>query len=175
MAENEHPTTPRVCSYEGSDYQTSFWETGARRYEDAVEAIALKRLLREPGRLMLELGAGAGRNTPRYADWQGVVLVDYSRTQLLQARERLGESPRFVYVAADIYQLPFVPGLFDGATMIRTLHHMADPKLALQNVRGVLAENAVFILEFANKRNLKAIARWLAGKQEWNPFAHGQV
>lgn len=175
MAENEHPTTPRVCSYEGSDYQTSFWETGARRYEDAVEAIALKRLLREPGRLMLELGAGAGRNTPRYADWQRVVLVDYSRTQLLQARERLGESPRFVYVAADIYQLPFVPGLFDGATMIRTLHHMADPKLALQNVRGVLAENAVFILEFANKRNLKAIARWLAGKQEWNPFDHGQV
>ena len=79
MAENEHPTTPRVCSYEGSDYQTSFWETGARRYEDAVEAIALKRLLREPGRLMLELGAGAGRNTPRYADWQRAVLVDYSR------------------------------------------------------------------------------------------------
>jgi hypothetical protein len=52
---------------------------------------------------------------------------------------------------------------------------MADPKLALENVRGVLAENAVFILEFANKRNLKAIARWLTGKQKWNPFDHEQV
>jgi len=124
---------------------------------------------------MLELGAGAGRNTPRYADWQRVVLLDYSRTQLVQARERLGNNQRYVYVAADIYKLPFVEGLFDGATMIRTLHHMADPKLALQNIRNVLAENAVFILEFANKRNLKAIARWLAGKQKWNPFDHDQV
>ena len=175
MDQNTHPTTPPVCSYEGSDYQDSFWETGTRRYEDAVEAVALQRLLNRPGKLMLELGAGAGRNTPRYADWQRVVLLDYSRTQLVQARERLGESSRYVYVAADIYKLPFVEGLFDGATMIRTLHHMADPKLALESIRKVMAENAVFILEFANKRNLKAIARWLSGKQKWNPFDHDQV
>lgn len=175
MDQNTHSTTPPVCSYEGSDYQDSFWETGTRRYEDAVEAAALKRLLNQPGKLMLELGAGAGRNTPRYADWQRVVLLDYSRSQLVQARERLGGSHRYVYVAADIYKLPFVDGLFDGATMIRTLHHMANPKLALENIRGVLAENAVFILEFANKRNLKAIARWLAGKQPWNPFDREQV
>ena len=175
MDQNIHPTTPPVCSYEGSDYQDSFWETGTRRYEDAVEAVALQRLLNQPGKLMLELGAGAGRNTPRYADWQRVVLLDYLRSQLVQARERLGDSQRYVYVAADIYKLPFVAGLFDGATMIRTLHHMADPKLALENVRGVLAENAVFILEFANKRNLKAIARWLTGKQKWNPFDHEPV
>lgn len=175
MDQNIHPSTPPVCSYEGSDYQDSFWETGNRRYEDAVEAVALQRLLNQPGKLMLELGAGAGRNTPRYADWQRVVLLDYSRSQLVQARVRLGDSQRYVYVAADIYKLPFVAGLFDGATMIRTLHHMADPKLALENVRSVLAENAVFILEFANKRNLKAIARWLAGKQKWNPFDHEQV
>ncbi len=175
MDQNTHTTTPPVCSYEGSDYQDSFWETGTRRYEDAVEAVALHRLLDQPGKLMLELGAGAGRNTPRYANWKRVVLLDYSRTQLVQARERLGDSQRYVYVAADIYKLPFVAGLFDGATMIRTLHHMADPKLALENVRKVLAEKAVFILEFANKRNLKAIARWLAGKQSWNPFSQEQV
>ena len=102
MDQNTHSTTPPVCSYEGSDYQDSFWDTGTRRYEDAVEAVALKRLLNQPGKLMLELGAGAGRNTPRYADWQRVVLLDYSRTQLLQARERLGDSQRYVYVAADI-------------------------------------------------------------------------
>lgn len=175
MDQNAHSNTPPVCSYEGSDYQDSFWERGTRRYEDAVEAVALRRLLNQPGKLMLELGAGAGRNTARYADWQRVVLLDYSRTQLIQARERLGGGSRYIYVAADIYKLPFVEGLFDGATMIRTLHHMADPQLALANVRRVLAENAVFILEFANKRNLKAIARWAIGKQEWNPFERDQV
>jgi ribosomal protein L37AE/L43A len=33
----------------------------------------------------------------------------------------------------------------------------------------------VFILEFANKRNLKAIARWLFRRQSWNPFDHEPV
>lgn len=167
--------TPPICSYEGSDYQRTFWDSGERRYEDAVEQIALKRLLSEPGKLLLELGAGAGRNTPRYSGFERVVLLDYSRTQLLQARERLGEDPRYLFVAADIYKLPFVDGLFDGATMIRTLHHMAQPGLALASVRRVLAENAQFLLEFANKRNLKSILRYLLGRQKWNPFALEQV
>ncbi len=164
-------TQPPVCDYEGSDYQSAFWDQGGRLYEDRVEAIALRRLLPKSGRLMLELGAGAGRNTPRYVGFDRVVLVDYSRSQLQQAQKRLGDSPRYIYVAADIYRLPFVGGLFDAATMIRTLHHMADAPRALAQVHGVLASHATFILEFANKRNFKAIARFALHRQEWNPFS----
>jgi ubiquinone/menaquinone biosynthesis C-methylase UbiE len=163
-------TTPPVCNYEGSDYQTSFWDQGGRQYEDRTEAIALKRLLPKQGRLMLELGAGAGRNTPRYLGFDRVVLLDYSRTQLEQAQQRLGKSDKYIYVAADVYRLPFVDGLFDGATMIRVLHHMADAPKALGQVKNVLASGGTFILEFANKLNLKAILRYLLGKQKWNPF-----
>ncbi|MBI9044457.1 MAG: methyltransferase domain-containing protein [Anaerolineaceae bacterium] len=161
---------PPICSYEGSDYQTSFWEHGGRAYEDAVEEIALKRLLPENGKLLLELGAGAGRNTHRYEGFEKIVLLDYSRTQLEQARERLGTKDRFRYVAADVYHLPFVNGLFDCSTMIRTLHHMAEPRLALEQVRNVLKEQAIFILEYANKKNVKSILRYLLGRQDWNPF-----
>ena len=168
-------TTPPVCDYEGSDYQTSFWEQGGRQYEDRAEAIALKRLLPARGELLLELGAGAGRNTPRYTGYERIVLLDYSRTQLQQARARLGSSPRFIYVAADIYKLPFIDGLFDGATMIRTLHHMAEAPRALAQVRRVLQPGAVFILEYANKLNLKAILRYWLGKQSWSPFSHEPV
>src|SRR5512138_1964571 len=99
---------PPICSYEGSDYQTSFWDQGDRRYEDAVEGVALRRLLPKSGRLLLELGAGAGRNTPRYLGFDRVVLLDYSRTQLEQAQQRLGKSDKYIYVAADVYRLPFV-------------------------------------------------------------------
>ena len=162
--------TPPVCDYEGSDYQTSFWEKGGREYEDRTEAIALKRLLPKGGHLLLELGAGAGRNTPRYAGFDQIVLLDYSRTQLEQAQQRLGTSNKYIYVAADVYCLPFVNGLFDTATMIRTLHHMADAPRALGQVRKVLGSDGIFILEFANKLNLKAIFRYLLGKQNWNPF-----
>ncbi len=164
--------TPPVCSYENSDYQESFWEQGGRAYEDAVEAVALRRLLPPGGgKLMLELGAGAGRNTPRYAAFERVVLLDYSHTQLEQARQRLGESGRFTYVAADIYHLPFASGLFDGATMIRTLHHMADARRALDQVRQALQPGAAFILEFANKQNMKSILRYALRRQSWSPFS----
>jgi ubiquinone/menaquinone biosynthesis C-methylase UbiE len=163
-------TTPPVCDYEGSDYQSSFWDQGGREYEDRVEAIALKRLLPKSGRLMLELGAGAGRNTKRYLSFERIVLLDYSRTQLEQAQQRLRKSDKYVYVAADIYRLPFVDSLFDAATMIRTLHHMADAPKALKQVRNVLAPSSIFILEFANKLNVKAILRYWFKRQSWSPF-----
>ena len=50
------------------------------------------------------------------------------------------------------------------------MHHMADPQAALVRARRVLASGARFILEYANKRNLKAILRWLGRRQSWNPF-----
>ena len=162
--------TPPVCNYEGSDYQTSFWEQGGREYEDRAEAIALKRMLPESGKLMLELGAGAGRNTPRYAGFERIVVLDYSTTQLAQARQKLGIASKYIYVAADVYRLPFRDGQFDAATMIRTLHHMADAPKALSQIWNVLQLDAVFILEFANKLNLKSILRYWLGKQDWNPF-----
>ncbi|MFZ5886178.1 MAG: class I SAM-dependent methyltransferase [Chloroflexota bacterium] len=168
-------THPPVCNYEGSDYQTSFWDRGGREYEDRVEAIAIKRLLPAGGRLLLELGAGAGRNTPRYLGFDRIVLLDYSRTQLEQAQARLGTSDKYIYVAADAYRLPFVDGVFDAATMIRVLHHMADAPRALAQVKNALASGGTFILEFANKQNLKAIFRYLLGRQKWSPFTREPV
>jgi ubiquinone/menaquinone biosynthesis C-methylase UbiE len=167
--------TPPVCNYEGSDYQQSFWEHGGREYEDHAEAIALRRLLPKSGKLMLELGAGAGRNTPRYAGFERIVLLDYSTTQLAQAQNKLGRSEKYIYVAADIYRLPFQDRLFDAATMIRALHHMADAPRALGQIRNVLQPGATFILEFANKLNLKSILRYLFGRQSWSPFNHEPV
>lgn len=165
-----NPEQPPICDYEGSDYQTSFWDESDRAYEDQVEAIALSRLLPESGELLLEVGAGAGRNTPRYQAYKRVVLVDYSSTQLQQAQSRLGTGDRYIYVAADAYRLPFVKGIFDGGTMIRTLHHMAEPKRALEQVRQALQPGATFILEYANKHNLKAILRYVFRMQSWSPF-----
>jgi SAM-dependent methyltransferase len=119
---------------------------------------------------LLELGAGAGRNTRRYNGFDHVILLDYSRSQLKQAQILLGDSDRYTFVAADIYRLPFVDGLFDAATMIRVLHHMADAPAALRQVRNVLQPGANFILEFANKQNLKSILRYALHRQPWNPF-----
>jgi SAM-dependent methyltransferase len=104
-----------------------------------------------------------------------IALVDYSLTQLQQAQQRLGRDGRYIYVAADIYRLPFSAGVFDAATMIRVLHHMAQPQQALEQVRAALTPGAVFILEYASKLNLKAILRFLFQRQPWSPFTREPV
>ena len=169
--DNQNTNKPPVIDYEGSDYQTSFWKEGGREYEDRCEQIALKRLLPDQGDLLLEIGAGAGRNTPRYQGFKRVVVNDFSLTQLQQAQDYLGKSDKYIYVAGDVYRLPFVDGLFDGATMIRVLHHMQDPASALVQISRVLQNDSPFLLEYANKQNLKAILRYWLGRQEWNPFS----
>ena len=161
---------PPVCDYEGSEYQATFWDTGEREYEDRSEARALRALLPPGGRLLLEIGAGAGRNTPRYTGFERIVLLDYSRTQLAQAQARLGRSAHYLYVAAGVSHCPSPPGLSAAATIIRAIPHMPDAPAALRQVRTVLQPGAVFVLEFASKLHLKAIARWWLRRQNWSPF-----
>jgi SAM-dependent methyltransferase len=115
------------------------------------------------------VGAGFGRYTNLFTGYKQVVLLDYSRSQLEYARQHYGDEG-YLYVAADVYKMPFAPGLFDAAVMIRVLHHMADPLAALSGIRGAMRREGVFLLEFANKLNLKAILRWLLRWQDWNPF-----
>ncbi len=158
-----------ICDYEGSDYPTAFWGE-ERTYEDRVERAALRALLPRGGRRLLEIGAGFGRLADLYTGYQQVVLLDYSRSMLRQAQERWGHDPRFRFVVGDLYHLPFVPGLFDVVTMVRVIHHVQAVPAALEQVQAVLTPGGRFILEFANKRHLKAIGRWLLRRQSWNPF-----
>ncbi|MGC9356496.1 MAG: class I SAM-dependent methyltransferase [Anaerolineae bacterium] len=163
-----------VCSYEGSRYRTEFW-TEARAYEDAVERVALRALLPPEGRTLVEIGAGFGRLVDLYQGYDTVVLLDYASTQLEQAVERLGEGgtqghPRYIFVQADFYRHPFVRGLFEAVTMIRTLHHAADAPAFLQGAAEILAPEGALVLEFANKQNLKALLRYLLRRQAWSPF-----
>lgn len=161
---------PRICDYEGSNYRTDFWEGRGRNYEDTVERLVLRQLLPQQGRRLLEIGAGFGRLSQEYAAFDQVVLLDYSFSQLQFAREQLGDEG-YLYVAADAYRLPFQPGVFDAATMIRVIHHFENVPAVVKGIRQVLAKDAAFILEFANKRNAKALLRYAMGRQQWNPNA----
>lgn len=163
---------PKICDYEGSNYRTEFWENKGRDYEDRVERVALRRLLPSSGgRRLLEVGAGFGRLTAEYHMYDQVVLLDYSLSQLQYAQEHLGTSPRYIYVAADAYRLPFHAGVFDGATMVRVIHHMSNVPAVLMQIRRVMSPRGVFILEHANKRNAKAMLRYALKKQTWSPYS----
>lgn len=165
---------PRICDYGDSTYRQDFWEGQGRAYEDAVERGVLKQLLPAGGRRLLEIGAGYGRITDEYEMFEQVVLLDYSLEQLQYARARFGDE-RFLYVAANAYRIPFQPAAFDAATMIRVIHHFENVPAVLDQIRRVLPDKGQFILEYANKRNLKAMLRHLLGLNEWNPYTLSPV
>ena len=165
---------PRICDYGDSTYRQDFWEGQGRGYEDAVERRALSRLLPHSGRRLLEIGAGFGRLTGEYRMFSQVVLLDYSLEQLQYARRRYGDDG-FTYVAADAYRMPFQSSAFDAATMIRVIHHFEDVPAVLGQVHNALAQSGAFVLEFANKRNLKAMLRHIFGSNRWNPFTLAPV
>lgn len=165
---------PEICDYEGSDYRHRFW-THDRRYEDLAERQVLARLLPPSGEAIAELGAGFGRLADLYQGFQRVYLVDYSRTLLRQAQEDHADDPRFTYVAADIRRLPLADASFDAVVTVRVLHHLRDIAPALAEAQRVLRAGAPYLLEFANKRNLKAIGRYALRRQEWSPFERAPV
>lgn len=160
----------RICDYEGSRYRKEFWESGNRQYEDMAERIALAKMLPPTGKRLIEVGAGFGRMADMYKGYEQVVLLDYARTQLEEAQRYLGQDDRFIFVVADVYQLPFVPHLFDALVMIRVMHHLVDAPAALSELKRIISPDGAAIIEYASKRHLKAILRWLLRRQEWNPF-----
>lgn len=161
---------PQVMDYEDSDYQERFWERGGRQYEDLAERIAVRKLLPPTGRRLIEFGAAFGRLAELYDGYEQVILLDYSRSLLRQAQQRLGESGRFVYVAANLYKLPLIDGVVDTAVMVRVMHHLVDVPAALAQIRRTVAAGGVFVAEYASKRHLKAIARYALRRQNWSPF-----
>lgn len=163
------PPTPRVIDYEGSTYSTEFWNP-AREYEDRAERIAIRAMLPPTGKRLIDIGAGAGRLGDLYTGYDEVILMDYARSTVIEARDRWQHDPRFKFVAADLYQLPFVDSAFDSVVMIRVIHHIVDVPRALGNIAAAMKAGGSFVFEFANKRNLKSMARYAMRKQRWSPY-----
>jgi ubiquinone/menaquinone biosynthesis C-methylase UbiE len=159
-----------ICDYEGSKYRADFWENQNREYEDRVERIAMRTLLPPHGKRLVEIGAGFGRLADLYDGYEQVILMDYARSQLEEARRYLGDDERFIFVVADIYKLPFVSDFFDALTMVRVMHHLADVPMALSELYRVMAPAGTAVVEHASKFHLKALLRWMLGRQQWNPF-----
>lgn len=160
---------PRIIDYGKSTYKDDFW-VKAREYEDLAERYALRTLLPAKGGRILEIGAGFGRLASLYQGYEEIVLLDYSEDELRDARQVWGDA-KTRYAAANWYGLPFADGAFDTVVSVRVLHHAEDLPALMREIARVLAPGGTYVLEFANKRNLKAILRFALRRQEWNPFA----
>jgi SAM-dependent methyltransferase len=175
VSESRTRTAIPVIDYEGSRYRVDFWEAQGRNYEDAAERLALRQLLPADGVRIAEIGAGFGRLAELYTGYEQIILFDYSRTLLVDAACKWGTDPRFVFVAGNIYDLPLAEGILDTLVMVRVMHHLADVPAALAQLQRLLHRRSVAVLEFANKRNMKALLRWGLRRQEWSPMEREPV
>ena len=125
------------------------------------------------GALVLEVGAGSGRDTLRLARAGAVgVVLDYSPASLALVREqarRLGLTVHLVQ--ADALAMPFREGAFDVVFHQGLLEHFRDPRpLLAENARVTCRGGRVvvdvpqtFHLYTAMKQVLIALDRWFAG------------
>ncbi len=171
----------RRSDYENYDYQ-EFWEDDKRYYEDRSERMALRKLLKAEeteGKLIIDIGCGFGRLFDEYAGFSRIAMVDYSLNNLKNARMRVNKFlagagvriPKVIYIAADATRLPFRKGSADTILTIRVIHHLADPGKYFDEVDRILKAGGLYLLEFANKRNLKNIIKFLLGRMKLSPFS----
>lgn len=157
-------TTPDVTLYDKHDYDYStYWKS--REYEHFAEVNTLSRLLANAsGTWFIDIGGSYGRHLPLYhKKFHECVIFDYSLNALKQARERAqkGKLRNLHFIAGNVYNMPFKSGVFDWEMMVRVLHHLENAPLAISEISRVARNGGKFVLEFANKKHLKAIARWL--------------
>ena len=125
------------------------------------------------GKLVLEVGAGSGRDSVGLAERGAVsVMLDYSLASLEVAREVAARSGvRPFLVRADALRMPFRDGAFDAVFHQGLLEHFRDPMpLLVENVRALKRDGILLVdvpqryhLYTVLKHALIAAGKWFAG------------
>lgn len=145
------PTSP-----EGTRRTRHRWDRKARFYDrltgpmEQMLGLARGRALvfeRPPTRRMLEIGAGTGKNLPRYPEEALVIATDLSPGMLARAREKAaGGSRRVEFVVTDAEDLAFRDGAFDRVVATCVFCSVPDAVRGLREARRVLRPGGEVIL-----------------------------
>lgn len=139
----------------------AYWH--GRDYEHEAEVIALRAFLSKLGKVktILEVGAGFGRLAPLYINNkstnQKIILSDPCSKQLKFARKNL-VNKKIKFLQASLNELPnkIKPHSIDLLVIVRVLHHIDNLDETFDTISRLLKKDGFLILEFANKRHLKA-------------------
>lgn len=159
-----------VADYNGYDYKKIFWENADRKYEDAADRLAIRKLLPEKIDQFVDIAGGYGRLADEYLPRAKTAIVfDYSKSELAQAKELYGDKIRTK--AGDIYDLPFADNSIDALMMIRATHHFKEMQKVSDQLYRVLKPGGIAVIEVANKKTLPKMFRYWFKKSDINPFS----
>lgn len=169
-ANSSEPKAKSISDYNGYDYKKIFWENADRKYEDAADRMAVRRLLPRQMDNFVDIAGGYGRLANEYLPRaKEATLFDYSKTELAQAKEIYGNQLKTK--SGDIYNLPFKDNTFDALLMVRATHHFKDMQKVTSELYRVLKPGGVAVIEVANKKTLPRMFRYWTGKSDQNPFS----
>lgn len=137
--------------YDNGDYNyLHYWDH--RAYEHASEEMAIKRLLKgKHFKTAADIGGGYGRLCIFLEDYADkVTLAEPSKQQLKIAKDFLKDHPEIDQVLTQADDLKLADKSQQLITMIRVMHHLPDPSEEFAEIRRVLSDDGVFILELAN-------------------------
>lgn len=152
-----------VSDYDLFDYDYStYWRN--REYESMAEKYLLDNIFdRKKGIWFLDIGGSYGRLAATYcSQYSNPIILDYSLKTLQKNKDFIkAKFPDIELIAGNVYKMPFRDNVFDGAMMVRVLHHIENTDDCFCEVNRVMDNNSVYIQEFANKMHLKAVIRAL--------------
>lgn len=153
-----------------------FWEE-----HEAIDAVYSNedRLLAElkklapAGKVVMEVGAGSGRDSLALArEGARVIVLDYSRPSLATVKRLSNElGVEVLFVCGDGTNLPFADGVIDVVFHQGLLEHFRDPMVLLRENARVVAPGGHLLVDVPQtfhpytvlKKALIAVDRWFAG------------
>jgi len=138
-----------------------YWN--GRDYENKSEIIALKRFLKgKHFKNAADIGGGFGRLCIFLKEYADVVtLAEPSQQQLDIGKDYLKDQPDIKMLLTQADDLKFKDNSLDLITMIRVMHHLPDPTKEFSEIKRVLTDDGVFILEIANNIHARNRMKYL--------------
>lgn len=160
-----------AAHYDNYDYP-SYWDH--RSYEHKSEVLVIKNFLNSIPRIgiILDVGAGFGRLTPTYLHRaKKVILAEPSNKLLSIARKTLPKKKvKFIQSTLNNLTKKVRARTANLVIFVRVAHHIDDLDKTFKTIHKVLDHKGYLIMEFANKRHIKALViQFLKGNLT---FAH---
>jgi len=130
------------------DRQKSRTWKSSQGFGNEVFSELLRALKGVENRLLLEVGAGSGRNALPLLERVNMQLIglDLSKEMLKKARTKMSSfKDRYDLILADGEHLPFVNRAFDALICMSTMHYFASQTRIVRRFRDTLKEHGTFV------------------------------
>lgn len=138
-----------------------YWD--GRDYENQSERIALKRLLKgKHFKHAADVGGGYGRLCVFLKDYADkVTLAEPSQQQLDIGKDFLKGEKDIDMVLTQSDDLKLKDKSLDLITVIRVMHHLPEPAASFAELKRVLTDDGIIILEIANNTHARNRLKYL--------------